>query len=54
MCAADTNLEVVDRVNHTTNGWGQEKKCRDYNAVMQYATLWANTTDTGIVAGNPS
>ncbi|KAA8570731.1 hypothetical protein EYC84_000126 [Monilinia fructicola] len=51
MCAADTNLEVVDPVNHTTNGWGQEKICRDYGAVMEYATRWANSTDKGIVTG---
>lgn len=51
MCAADTNLEVVDRVNHTTNGWGQEKTCRDYGEVVAYARLWANTSDTGIVQG---
>lgn len=53
MCAADTNLEVVSRENHTTNGWGQEKICRDYKSVVEYAELWANSTDTGIVPGAP-
>ena len=51
MCAADTNLEVVSRQNHTTNGWGKEKKCRDYKSVVEYAELLANSTDTGTVPG---
>jgi hypothetical protein len=51
ICAADTNLEVVDHVKHTTNGWGQEKQCRDWDSVVRYAKLWANSTDTGIVVG---
>lgn len=51
VCAADTNLEVVDRVTHVTNGWGQEKICRDWDAVVRYAERWANTSDTGIVVG---
>ncbi|RAL65747.1 hypothetical protein DID88_005413 [Monilinia fructigena] len=51
MCAADTNLEVVNPANHTTNGWGQKKICRDYGAVIEYATRWANSTDKGIVTG---
>ncbi|KAM3074410.1 hypothetical protein ACMFMF_006423 [Clarireedia jacksonii] len=54
ICAADTNLEVVDPVNHTTNGWGQEKTCRDFGAVFEYAKRWANSTDKGIVTGLPS
>lgn len=49
MCASDTNLEVIDHLNHTTNGWGQEKKCRDYSKVYDFAVRWANSTDTGIV-----
>ena len=48
MCASDTNLEVVDRVKRTTNGWGQEKRCRDYGEVFRFAEKWANSSDTGI------
>ena len=48
MCAADTNLEVVDHVTRTTNGWGREKKCRDYAKVVEFAERWANSTDRGI------
>lgn len=49
MCAADTNLEVLDRETHLTNGWGQPKQCRDYEQVVAWAELYANSSDTGIV-----
>ena len=49
MCAADTNLEVVDRETHTTNGWGQPKTCRNYEEVIRFAEKYANSSDTGIV-----
>lgn len=52
ICAADTNLEVVDRVKHQTNGWGQVKVCRDWDQVVEYARTWANSSDTGIVVGH--
>lgn len=50
MCAADTNMEVLDPETHTTSGWGQGKRCRDYDEVVMWAEKWANSTDTGIVA----
>lgn len=49
MCAADTNMEVLDPETHTTSGWGQGKQCRDYDEVVMWAEKWANSTDTGIV-----
>ncbi|KAE8314739.1 hypothetical protein BDV41DRAFT_575395 [Aspergillus transmontanensis] len=49
MCAADTNMEVLDPETHTTSGWGQDKRCRDYDEVVMWAEKWANSTDTGIV-----
>jgi hypothetical protein len=49
MCAADTNLEVLNHTTHLTNGWGQKKQCRDYESVFSWAEKWANSTDTGIV-----
>ncbi|KAK3688838.1 hypothetical protein B0T22DRAFT_528068 [Podospora appendiculata] len=49
MCAADTNLEVLNRTTHITNGWGQPKQCRDYNQVVAWAEQYANSSDTGIV-----
>ncbi|PQE29900.1 Tat pathway signal sequence protein [Rutstroemia sp. NJR-2017a WRK4] len=49
MCAADTNLEVVNPDTSSTTGWGYERKCRDYESVMKWAALWANSTDAGIV-----
>ncbi|GLA74326.1 hypothetical protein AtubIFM55763_005565 [Aspergillus tubingensis] len=49
MCAADTNLEVLDPVTHVTSGWGQPKQCRDYRSVVAWAEKWANSSDTGIL-----
>lgn len=49
MCAADTNMEVVDHETHLTNGWGQPKQCRDYKHVLAWAEQYANSSDTGIV-----
>ncbi|KAI1465030.1 uncharacterized protein F4812DRAFT_128443 [Daldinia caldariorum] len=49
MCAADTNLEVLDHETHLTNGWGQPKQCRDYEHVFTWAERYANSSDTGIV-----
>ncbi|KAE8418450.1 hypothetical protein BDV36DRAFT_295094 [Aspergillus pseudocaelatus] len=49
MCAADTNMEVLDPQTHTTSGWGQGRQCRDYDEVVKWAEKWANSTDTGIV-----
>jgi len=48
MCAADTNLEVVDAETLVVNGWGQTKICRDYDAVLRFAERWRNSNDTGI------
>lgn len=48
MCAADTNLEVLNE-NRTTNGWDQVKYCRNYDAVLHFAEQWKNSTDEGIV-----
>lgn len=49
ICAADTNLEVLDEQTHLTNGWGQPKQCRDYEQVFIWAEQYANSSDTGIV-----
>ena len=49
MCASDTNLEVLDHGNHTTNGWGQGKRCRDFSEIFAFAEKWANSSDTGIL-----
>ncbi|KAF2653495.1 hypothetical protein K491DRAFT_602680, partial [Lophiostoma macrostomum CBS 122681] len=50
MCAADTNLEVVDHETHGTNGWDQPKTCRSYEQVFAWAERYANSTDTGILS----
>jgi hypothetical protein len=42
MCAADTNLEVLDRDTRATDGWGQERVCRDYQSVFDWADKWAD------------
>ncbi|KAL4745084.1 hypothetical protein BDW72DRAFT_208495 [Aspergillus terricola var. indicus] len=49
MCAADTNLEVLDHKTHKTSGWGQPRICRDYESVFNWAEKWANSTDTGLI-----
>ncbi|KAL2859642.1 hypothetical protein BJX68DRAFT_262065 [Aspergillus pseudodeflectus] len=45
MCAADTNLEVLDRDTRATDGWGQERVCRDYQSVFDWADKWADPLD---------
>lgn len=49
MCGADTNLEVLDRETRATSGWGQNRQCRDYYEVVEWAEKWANSTETGIL-----
>jgi hypothetical protein len=49
MCHADTNLEILDPVKHTTNGWNQTKVCRNYDLVKGFAERFADSSDTGIV-----
>ena len=49
MCAADTNLEVLDRETRLTDGWGSERKCRDYQGVSRWAEEWRDSEDVGIV-----
>lgn len=49
MCAADTNLEMLDRETRLTNGWGQPKQCRDYAHISAWAERYADSSDTGIV-----
>ncbi|KAL4762190.1 uncharacterized protein BDW70DRAFT_33534 [Aspergillus foveolatus] len=49
MCAADTNLEVLNRETHKTSGWGQPRICRDYESVFNWAEKWANSSDTGLI-----
>ncbi|KAF2748551.1 hypothetical protein M011DRAFT_352940 [Sporormia fimetaria CBS 119925] len=37
MCHADTNLEYNDPVTKVTTGWGTERVCRDFDAVIRWA-----------------
>lgn len=48
MCAADTNLEVINPETDATTGWGSQRVCRDYDSVMKWAESWANSTAAGI------
>lgn len=48
MCAADTNLETINPETDATTGWGSERVCRDYDSVMKWAELYANSTAVGI------
>lgn len=40
MCAADTNLELIDWQLQGSTGWGFERQCRDYDAVVTWAEKW--------------
>jgi len=37
ICAADANLEPVDVEQGGVSGWGFERKCRDFQAVKDWA-----------------
>ncbi|KAL2796246.1 hypothetical protein BJX66DRAFT_336260 [Aspergillus keveii] len=45
MCAADTNIEVLDRDTRATDGWGEQRVCRDYQKVFEWADKWAHPLD---------
>ena len=49
MCAADTNLEYVNPETDATTGWGYPRMCRDFESVKEFAEIWKNSTDTGIM-----
>lgn len=36
LCAADTNLEPPDPVLHETNGYGFERRCRDFEGIHKW------------------
>ncbi|PHH90571.1 hypothetical protein CDD83_3258 [Cordyceps sp. RAO-2017] len=48
MCAADTNLEPINLETRAVNGWGVERKCRDYEAIKDWAEKWAEGNATAI------
>jgi hypothetical protein len=51
MCAADTNLETPDSTTGRTHGWGIERTCRDYSAVVAWAEKWRNNDEGTILSG---
>ncbi|KAK2827870.1 hypothetical protein FQN49_007256 [Arthroderma sp. PD_2] len=48
MCAADTNLEALDKNNHS-DGWAMVRTCRDFDKVYAWSIDWANTTEAGLI-----
>jgi hypothetical protein len=36
MCAADTYFEVLGKDTRATDGWGQQRVCRDYKTVFDW------------------
>ncbi|KAF2667311.1 hypothetical protein BT63DRAFT_426201 [Microthyrium microscopicum] len=38
MCAADTNMEPLGADLGGASGWGSERTCRDYDAVVRWAS----------------
>jgi len=47
-CAADTNLEQINWEYRGVTGWGFERKCRNYHAVVEFAELWRTHEQTAI------
>ncbi|KAF4628597.1 hypothetical protein G7Y89_g9558 [Cudoniella acicularis] len=45
MCAADTNLEPVDFELGGVTGWKYNRKCRDFEAVKDWADQWRSWPD---------
>ena len=39
-CAADTNLEPVDFELGGVTGWGFDRNCRNFEAVVEWAEDW--------------
>ncbi|KAJ8058507.1 hypothetical protein OCU04_012693 [Sclerotinia nivalis] len=48
MCAADTNLEPVNWKYRGVTGWGFDRTCRNYDAVVAYAEHWRTHSETDI------
>lgn len=48
MCAADTNIEIVDWKYGGVTGWGFERTCRNYDAVVTWAEQWRTHSQTNI------
>jgi len=48
MCAADTNLEVIDWPLGGSTGWGFERQCRDYSEVVAWVEKWRYHSQTTI------
>ncbi|SMR45914.1 unnamed protein product [Zymoseptoria tritici ST99CH_1E4] len=46
MCGADTNIEPMDKELKGVTGWGYQRTCRDYDAVVAWASenKMGNTT----------
>jgi len=48
MCAADTNLEVIDWKIGGSTGWGFERQCRNYDEVVAWAEKWRRNSQHSI------
>lgn len=44
ICVADTNIEQIDPDAGGVTGWGVERRCGDYDEVVQWATTWKSKT----------
>lgn len=47
ICVADTNIEQIDPDAGGVTGWGVERRCGDYDEVVQWATTWKSKTVKG-------
>ena len=48
MCHADTNLEPVDWEAGGVTGWGSQRTCRNYQAVVEWANEFRTHDQTDI------
>lgn len=44
ICMADTNIEQIDADAGGVTGWGVERRCGDYDKVVQWVTTWKSKT----------
>ena len=47
-CAADTALEPRNKQHSGVQGWGVEHRCRNFEAVKEWAERWRSDDNDGI------
>ncbi|PSN75083.1 hypothetical protein BS50DRAFT_480838, partial [Corynespora cassiicola Philippines] len=47
MCAADSNIEPIVNELNGISGWGNQRVCRDFEGLAEWAERWKATEDHG-------